>query len=296
MDTDQFLKIEQELISKDYHGKLIKDISEVDFISGIDISYPKNENDLPSVAYSIHKLVNNETIALSGSQLKEQPKIPYKAGFLGHKEAEIMVPEVQNLHSKISKSNLNLNHNVLNKLVILVDGNGRFHPRKFGSACHIGYHIQFPTIGVAKNYLQVPGVIDKDNLQVRIEKELIEFGDYFKLSDDNEEIVAVVRTSKRTQQNPKCQPIYVSIGSGIENLDLAVQIVLSVSKFKIPEPVRQADKVSRMINLTQCICHENFGFTKACGKSEFKCGCKCREIIDEKIKSKDNYTFITNTD
>ena len=62
-----------------------------------------------------------------------------------------------------------------------------------------------------------------------------------------DDVVAVVRTSKRTSQNPKCQPIYVSIGSGIKNLDLAVEIVLSVCKFKIPEPIRNADKESRNI-------------------------------------------------
>ena len=106
--------------------------------------------------------------------------------------------------------------------------------------------------------------------------------------------MAVVRTSIRTAQNPKCQPIYVSIGAGIENLDLAVKIVLSVSKYKIPEPVRQADKVSRLINLVKCICGEKCRCVgNKCAKKKFKCGCECREMVDGKLVSKENYTFIS---
>ena len=288
MDTDHFLQIEKELETSGYHGNQIKHISQVEFISGVDISYPKNGTDLPSVAYSIHESENNQIVALSGSQLTKQPEIEYKAGYLGHKEAEIMVPEIKNLHNYIEgKTESNLSE----KLVILVDGNGRFHPRKFGSACHIGYHTQFPTIGVAKNFLQV-GDLTKNVIQDRIEKELANFGDYFKLVHENEEIVAVVRTSIRTAQNPKCQPIYVSIGAGVEDLDLAVAIVLSVSKYKIPEPVRQADKVSRLINLVECICLGKCRCVgNKCAKMKFKCGCECREVVDGKLISKQNYTF-----
>ena len=238
MDIDSLLKIENDLISGGYHGKTINDISEINYISGIDISYPKNDTDLPSVAYSIHKKENFEdAVVVLKTQLETQPKIPYIPGFLGHKEAEIMVPEIEKLHAKLEDKQ------ILIELVILVDGNGAFHPRNFGSACHVGYLTQLPTIGVAKNYLKIPGGMENDELQNRITTELINFGDYFKVDD----VVAVVRTSKRTNQNPKCQPIYVSIGSGIKNLDLAVEIVLSVCKFKIPEPIRNADKESRNI-------------------------------------------------
>merc|ERR1719313_1815268 len=41
---------------------------------------------------------------------------------------------------------------------VLVDGNGVFHPRRCGSATHLGIVTGLPTIGVAKDILQVGDV------------------------------------------------------------------------------------------------------------------------------------------
>jgi deoxyribonuclease V len=37
--------------------------------------------------------------------------------------------------------------------VLLIDGQGNLHPRKFGLACYIDIILDKPTIGVAKNLL-----------------------------------------------------------------------------------------------------------------------------------------------
>lgn len=39
--------------------------------------------------------------------------------------------------------------------VILVDGNGALHPRKYGSAVKVGVDADLPTIGVAKNLMVI---------------------------------------------------------------------------------------------------------------------------------------------
>lgn len=56
---------------------------------------------------------------------------------------------------------------------MLVDGNGIFHTREFGSASHIGVEFNIPTIGVGKNVFNVDGlskkkvkeIVDAANLQ-----------------------------------------------------------------------------------------------------------------------------------
>lgn len=72
--------------------------------------------------------------------------------------------------------------------VILVDGNGILHPRKYGCACHIGVSTGIPTIGVAKNIYKMDD-IDYDKLQ---HENLVSPGDYV-LIKQNGSILGMVR-------------------------------------------------------------------------------------------------------
>ena len=110
---------------------------------------------------------------------------------------------------------------------IIVDGNGRFHPEKNGLACQISKFLQqntldIPVIGVSKNLFQFPGI--------KIENNYIHYQD---------EIVAYQLLSGFATN-----PVYVSIG-GFLTLNKAIEIVKSCSIYRIPEPIRFADKLSR---------------------------------------------------
>lgn len=254
---------EQILINKIYTGANLNNLNQIDLIGGIDISYPKNEQNNPTICYSIFsrsedKIIISEAELVSKENNENQsahtetalePEIPYIAGFLGHKEANIMTPFIKKIHQKFP-----------NKIpqIILVDGNGILHSRRFGSACHIHKILNIPTIGVGKNLLHVENITPKPkdiNYKEKISKELLNFGDYFVYSEmqpSNREIVAVLRSTQRESKyaiknDNSCRPIFVSIGGGVENLKLAVEIVLSCSKFKIPEPIRDADLKGRQL-------------------------------------------------
>lgn len=109
--------------------------------------------------------------------------------------------------------------------LVLVDGQGLAHPRRFGIACHLGLLLDTPTIGCAKSRLfghHRPPPLRR--------------GGAAKLYDnDNHVIGAVVRTKDRTN------PIYVSIGHKVD-LPAAIRYALACGRgYRVPEPTRQAD-------------------------------------------------------
>ncbi|MFQ5776110.1 MAG: deoxyribonuclease V [Kiloniellaceae bacterium] len=112
--------------------------------------------------------------------------------------------------------------------LLLVDGQGLAHPRRFGIACHIGVLADVPTIGVTKSRLV--GHCDEPGG---------ERGRWAPLLDDGEVIGAAVRTRAETR------PVFVSVGHRI-CLETAIELVLRCApRYRLPEPIRQADRLSR---------------------------------------------------
>uniref|UniRef100_A0A183A1L3 Endonuclease V n=1 Tax=Echinostoma caproni TaxID=27848 RepID=A0A183A1L3_9TREM len=71
--------------------------------------------------------------------------IPYIPTFLAYRE----VDSYERLYTQATRRHANqLPH------ILMVDGNGTLHPRGFGCACLVGYRLNCPTIGVAKNLLE----------------------------------------------------------------------------------------------------------------------------------------------
>jgi deoxyribonuclease V len=111
--------------------------------------------------------------------------------------------------------------------LILCDGQGMAHPRRFGIACHIGLLADLPTIGVAKSIL----VGKYENLEE-------ERGSIAPLVHKGEQVGVALRTRE------KVQPLYVSIGHRM-SLKTAVDYVLRCTpKYRLPETTRLADKLA----------------------------------------------------
>ncbi|MBI4283560.1 MAG: deoxyribonuclease V [Chloroflexi bacterium] len=107
--------------------------------------------------------------------------------------------------------------------LILVDGQGLAHPRRFGLACHLGLLWDKPTIGCAKSRLygshQEPG---------------IELGSYAEVMDGDETIGVALRAKRGVK------PVYVSIGHKVD-LETAIHWVLACCRgHRLPEPTRLA--------------------------------------------------------
>jgi deoxyribonuclease V len=118
--------------------------------------------------------------------------------------------------------------------LILVDGQGYAHPRRFGIACHLGLLLDLPTIGCAKSRLT--GEHDEPAPAA---------GSTADLRDGGELIGAVVRTRDGGR------PLYVSPGHRV-GFAPAVEWVLRLSRrppagrqgYRLPEPTRLADRLA----------------------------------------------------
>lgn len=111
--------------------------------------------------------------------------------------------------------------------LLLCDGHGYAHPRRFGLACHLGVLTGIPTIGVAKSVL----VGEHDALPR-------EKGARRPLVDRGEVVGAAVRTRTGVR------PVYVSVGHRV-SLETAIELVLGCTgRYRLPEPCRRAHRLA----------------------------------------------------
>jgi len=148
-----------------------------------------------------------------------RPMMPYVPGLLSFREAPIMLEALRKMPTRPD--------------VLLVDGQGIAHPRGVGIATHIGLHIDVPTIGVGKSRLVgTHGTPGKG------------YGDWVALSHKRKRVGVVLTTRAGTK------PVYVSVGNGIGLIPAARIVLACVGRYRVPEPIRQADKRSRQMART----------------------------------------------
>ena len=135
---------------------------------------------------------------------------PYVPGFLSFRETPVYLAAL----AKLS----------LQPELLLVDGQGIAHPRRFGIACHLGVHLDIPAIGVAKTLLfgNPAAELPEDG------------GSAVELHSKAEHIGWVYRSRARVK------PLYVSPGHRVgmgESLDFVRSLT---GKTRFLEPLRQA--------------------------------------------------------
>jgi len=207
VSPDEAKQIQERLASEVTETPLPND---VETVAGIDVSI---RDDTAQAAVAVLRLPDLERIDYAIHRC-EVP-FPYVPGLLSFRETPPVLPALEQLS--------------LTPDVLMTDSHGRAHPRRFGFACHLGVLLDHPTLGVAKSIL-----VGNPDGDLSPEK-----GSRVPLVDDGETVGTVLRT--RTDVNP----VYVSVGHRL-TLDDAAALTLDCSpRYKIPEPTRQAHKLSR---------------------------------------------------
>lgn len=195
-------------------------------VAGCDISFNKFSD---TVYAGIVVLKLPELEILDQATAITTVTFPYIPGLLSFRETPALLEAWQKLTTAPD--------------VVMLDGQGIAHPRRFGIACHFGLLTGTPALGCAKTVLV--GKYDEP---------AAEAGNYSLMTHKGETVGAAVRTKTNVA------PVYISVGHLID-LPGAIALALSCvkgyeaadssgslfdrkppskSKYRIPEPTRQA--------------------------------------------------------
>ncbi|XP_029011920.1 endonuclease V isoform X9 [Betta splendens] len=197
-------------------------------VGGVDLSFIKGDN-VNACAQLVVLSFPDLEVLYEDSRMVTLTA-PYIAGFLAFRETPFLLEALRRLERS---------QPALLPQVVFVDGNGLFHYREFGLACHLGVLSGLPCVGVAKNLLQVQGVSKSQEHQAQIAA-LQRGGDSFPLTAASGRVLGKALRSS----DGSSKPVYVSVGHRI-SVDTAVRLTHACCRYRVPEPIRQADFRSR---------------------------------------------------
>lgn len=182
----------------------------VKYVAGVDMGFEADG----TISRAAVAVLSFPDLQLQETAIARRPtSFPYVPGFLSFREIPALLDALEQI-STIPD-------------LILCDGQGIAHPRRFGIACHLGLIVNIPTIGVAKSLLvgkhqEVPDLK----------------GSWQPLLHRGETIGAVLRTRIGTK------PVYVSPGHRVSLLTAIDYVLRCTPKYRLPETTRIADKLA----------------------------------------------------
>jgi deoxyribonuclease V len=186
-------------------------IKEPEYIAGVDSAFGNGKIVCVSSLYKFPELRY-----LEDRHIITDIRFPYIPNFLSFREGPAIIMTIRRLSLKPD--------------LILFDGQGIAHPYGMGIASHIGVLLNIPTIGCAKSRLI--GDYREPGMRKGMFSYLIYHG---------KKIGAVLRTRDGVK------PVFVSPGH-LTNIEDAIDIALKCTdKYRIPEPVRRADMISKRL-------------------------------------------------
>ncbi|MDQ6642899.1 MAG: deoxyribonuclease V [Chloroflexota bacterium] len=191
--------------------QLVRDPAQL--VAGVDMAINEETN---KARAAVVLLTYPEMEVIERHVYEEPIRMPYIPGLLSFREIPCILGAFAQLNQQPD--------------LVMVDGQGIAHPRYLGIASHLGLWLDLPTIGCAKSILR--GHYDEKALGEEARA-------WLPLTYKHETIGAAVRTRTRVK------PMIISLGHRI-SLPTSLHYVLACSKgYRLPEPTRQADKLSK---------------------------------------------------
>ncbi|GGV52773.1 endonuclease V [Streptomyces griseoflavus] len=180
-------------------------------VTGVDVAYD-DERDLVAAAAVVLDAATLDVVAEATAV--GRISFPYVPGLLAFREIPTVLAALEALPCPPG--------------LVVCDGYGLAHPRRFGLAAHLGVLTGLPTIGVAKN----PFTFTHDEPGAPR-------GSTSPLLDGREEVGRALRTRDAVK------PVFVSVGHRV-SLDNACAHTLALTpSYRLPETTRRADALCR---------------------------------------------------
>jgi deoxyribonuclease V len=185
-------------------------LGEVRCVAGVDVGF---EQDNAITRAAVVLLSFPELELLEYAIARRPTSFPYVPGLLSFREIPTVLDALAQLQGRPD--------------LLLCDGQGIAHPRRFGIASHLGVLCDIPAIGVAKSRL----IGSYGNLPDQR-------GAWIPLRDSGEIIGAVLRSRRGVN------PLFISPGHRI-SLPTAVYYTLAcTTRYRLPETTRQAHRLA----------------------------------------------------
>lgn len=180
-------------------------------VAGVDVAYDEATDRLAAAAV----VLDLESLGVvAQTSAVGRAAFPYRPGLLAFRE---LPPVLEALDALPTAPD-----------VVVCDGYGLAHPRRFGLACHLGVLTGLPAFGVAKTPFAFahpePGE---------------ERGDWSPLRDGEE----VVGRALRTRTGVK--PVFVSVGHRMSLENACAYTLRLTTRYRQPETTRRADRLCR---------------------------------------------------
>ncbi|MBT2392406.1 endonuclease V [Streptomyces sp. ISL-1] len=181
-------------------------------VTGVDVAYD-DEHDVVAAAAVVLEAATLTVV--EEATAVGRVAFPYVPGLLAFREIPAVLAALESL--------------TRNPGLVVCDGYGRAHPRRFGLASHLGVLTGLPVIGVAKN----PFTFSYGELGPRR-------GDFAALrAEDGEEVGRALRTQDGVK------PVFVSVGHRTTLDNACAHTLRLAADYRLPESTRLADRLCR---------------------------------------------------